>query len=72
VATGRTDATTRRGSRTTLIEAELIDEYRMFVYPAWQGRGRGFFPEGYAVPSLRLVRAASFAGGVTYAAYLPT
>lgn len=54
-----------------LIEAGLVDEYRMFGYPAWQGRGRAFFPDGYAVPSLRLLRATSFAGGVTYAAYEP-
>jgi len=54
-----------------LIPAGLVDEYRMFVFPAWQGRGRGFFPEGQAVPDLRLLRAASFAGGVTYAAYEP-
>ncbi|MGB7449463.1 MAG: dihydrofolate reductase family protein [Ornithinimicrobium sp.] len=52
-----------------LIPAGLVDEYRLFVYPAWQGRGRGLFPEGYAAPPLRLLRAISFSGGVTYAAY---
>lgn len=54
-----------------LIEAGLVDEYRMFVFPAWQGRGRGFFPEGYAVPPLELLRSRSFEGGVVYAAYAP-
>jgi dihydrofolate reductase len=54
-----------------LIPAGLVDEYRMFVYPAWQGRGRGFFPEGYVARGLRLLRAASFSGGVTFAAYEP-
>lgn len=54
-----------------LIEAGLVDEYRMFVFPAWQGRGRGLFPEGYVVPRLSLLRSTSFAGGVTYAAYEP-
>lgn len=54
-----------------LIEAGLVDEYRMFVYPVWQGRGRGFFPEGSAVPFLRRVATKAFAGGVTYLAYAP-
>jgi dihydrofolate reductase len=54
-----------------LIPAGLVDEYRVFVYPAWQGRGRGLFPQGYAVPPLRLLRATSFTNGVTFAAYEP-
>lgn len=55
-----------------LIRAGLVDEYRLFTYPSVQGRGRRLFPEGYDVPSLRLVDAKSFANGVTYAAYRPT
>jgi dihydrofolate reductase len=54
-----------------IIEADLADEYRIFTYPAWQGSGRGFFPDGYEVPPLGLLRATSFLGGVTYAAYEP-
>ncbi len=38
-----------------LIAAELVDEYRMFVYPAVQGRGRRLFPDGTAIPKLALV-----------------
>ncbi|PSL00272.1 dihydrofolate reductase [Murinocardiopsis flavida] len=69
---GRTIALT--GSITLaypLIEAGLVDEYRMFTYPVVQGRGRRFYPDGYTVPRLRLLRAASFASGVTYTAYAP-
>ncbi|MCP3425411.1 dihydrofolate reductase family protein [Rothia sp. AR01] len=54
-----------------LIEADLVDEYRIFTYPVWQGRGRGFFPDDYEVPPLGLLRATSFLAGVTYAAYEP-
>ena len=54
-----------------VIAAGLADEYRMFVYPYWQGRGRGFFPEGHSPPSLRLLRARSFGSGVVHLAYGP-
>lgn len=54
-----------------LITAGLIDEYRMFTYPAWQGRGRGFFPDDAEAPRLRLVDSKSFSSGVVYSAYEP-
>ena len=44
------------------------DEYRLFAYPATQGRGRRLFPEGYEA-NLRLAEATSFRSGVTYARY---
>ncbi|WP_350270140.1 dihydrofolate reductase family protein [Brevibacterium sp. CBA3109] len=55
-----------------LIAADLVDEYRMFTYPAWQGRGRGFFPDDARPPRLRLLDSKSFASGVVYSAYEPT
>ncbi|GAA1127012.1 dihydrofolate reductase family protein [Citricoccus alkalitolerans] len=54
-----------------LIRAGLVDLYRMFTYPAWQGRGRGFFPDGYSVPQLRRTETKAFASGVIYAAFEP-
>ena len=54
-----------------LISAQLVDEYRMFTYPVWQGRGRGFFPDGASCARLRLIEARSFASGVVYSAYRP-
>jgi dihydrofolate reductase len=52
-----------------LIEAGLVDEYRLFVYPAVQGRGRRLFPDGWELPRLTLLNARSFRNGVTYSRY---
>ena len=35
----------------TLIKARLVDEYRLFVYPAVQGRGRRLLPTASSLPS---------------------
>jgi dihydrofolate reductase len=35
----------------TLIGAGLVDEYRVFVYPVVQGRGRRLFPTDSSAPS---------------------
>ena len=52
-----------------LIEADLVDEYRLFVYPAVQGRGRRLFPEGAPRPALRLADCRSFGNGVALLVY---
>ena len=52
-----------------LIGAGLVDEYRLFVYPVVQGRGRRLFPEGFECPTLRLVEAKAFRSGITYSRY---
>jgi dihydrofolate reductase len=38
-----------------LIAGGVVDEYRLFVYPTVQGRGRRLFPNGSAIPKLTLV-----------------
>ncbi|WP_439030955.1 dihydrofolate reductase family protein [Gordonia terrae] len=53
----------------TLIDAGLVDEYRLFVYPTVQGSGRRLFPEGLEIPELRLVETKSFELGVSLLRY---
>jgi dihydrofolate reductase len=52
-----------------LIEAGLVDEYRLFVYPVVQGSGRRLFPEGFELPHLRLLEAKVFQCGITCSRY---
>ena len=53
----------------TLIGAGLVDEYRLFVYPVVQGRGRRLFPDGFELPKLKLLEAKAFRSGITYSRY---
>lgn len=55
----------------TLIEAGLVDEYRLYVYPSVQGRGRRLFPDGYEVPRLLLLDSTTFRSGITLQQYAP-
>lgn len=55
----------------SLIAAGLVDEYRLFVYPVVQGRGRRLFPDSCEIPRLRLMDTRSFASGVTLLIYTP-
>jgi dihydrofolate reductase len=52
----------------TLIEAGLVDEYRLFVYPVVQGRGRRLFPDGFEVAKLQLLESRTF-GDIVYLRY---
>jgi dihydrofolate reductase len=56
----------------TLIEAGLVEEYRLFVYPVVQGRGRRLFPDGVEYPRLGLLEAKAFRSGITYSRYART
>ena len=55
----------------SLVQAELVEEYRLFVYPTVVGRGRRLFPDGTAVPRLRLLESRSFRSGVVLLRYEP-
>jgi dihydrofolate reductase len=53
-----------------LIGGGVVDEYRLFVYPTVQGRGRRLFPDGTAIGKLTPVEPAkSFRSGITLLRY---
>lgn len=52
-----------------LIAEGLVDEFRFYVHPAVQGRGRRLFPDGFVLPALRTVEVAGFGNGVGYLGY---
>jgi dihydrofolate reductase len=54
-----------------LIEAGLVDEYRLFVYPTVQGAGRRLFPHGYEMPQLALLESQPFRSGIVLLRYGP-
>jgi dihydrofolate reductase len=54
-----------------MIQAGLVDEYRLFVYPTVQGGGRRLFPDGYELSHLRLLDSKPFRCGVTLQRYAP-
>lgn len=52
-----------------LMRADLVDEYRLFVYPALTSRGRNLVPDGMEMRRLNLVEARSFPSGVALLTY---
>lgn len=52
-----------------LMRADLVDEYRLWVYPVLTSRGRNLVPEGMSLRSLHLLAARSFRSGVTLLTY---
>jgi dihydrofolate reductase len=55
-----------------LIEAGLVDEYRLFVYPVVVGRGRRLFEDATAMSKLTLIEAQPFRSGVVLLTYRPS
>jgi dihydrofolate reductase len=53
-----------------LIAADVVDEYRLFIYPVVQGRGRRLFPDGTTISGLRpAAPPMTFRSGVTLASW---
>lgn len=54
----------------TLIQHNLVDEYRLLVYPVVLGKGQRLFNDGDTA-SLKLVRTQAFSSGVVALVYEP-
>lgn len=54
----------------TLIQHDLVDEYRLHVYPVVLGGGKKLFPDGLRV-NLHLIEAKPIPSGVTLLRYVP-
>jgi dihydrofolate reductase len=55
----------------TLVEHDLVDEYRLMVYPVLLGSGKRLFGETVGKKSLRLVSSNVVGDGVTILIYQP-
>ena len=56
----------------TLIEHDLVDEYRLMVFPVVLGSGRRLFPDSPDKRTLELVETKQFPTGVVVHHYRPT
>jgi dihydrofolate reductase len=54
-----------------LMEAGLIDEYRLMVHPVVVGGGKRLFPDGMDKTALKLVENKTFSSGVVVLTYRP-
>jgi dihydrofolate reductase len=59
------------GLANTLIEHDLIDEYRLLIYPVHLGRGKKLFRDDTKAAALRLTGARTTSTGVIVATYQP-
>ena len=55
----------------TLAEHNLVDEYRLLVYPLVLGTGKKLFPDGFPLAQLTLVDSFAFESGVVKNIYRP-
>jgi dihydrofolate reductase len=55
----------------TLIEHDLIDEYRLLHFPVHLGAGKKLFRDGARAAGLRLVSTSATGAGVIIATYAP-
>ena len=53
----------------TLAEHDLIDEYRLAVYPLVLGTGKKLFSDGFALSRLTLVETRALKSGVLINTY---
>jgi dihydrofolate reductase len=54
----------------TLLQHDLIDEFRLLVFPVILGSGKRLFRDGIATSALQLLEATTFNSGVTVLRYV--
>lgn len=59
------------GLAQTLIDHDLVDEYRLFTFPVHLGAGKKLFRDGLRGAALRLTGVSSTSSGVITATYVP-
>ncbi len=52
-----------------LMRADLVDEYRLFVYPVLSSRGRNLMPDDMTVQGLALTECTPFRSGIVLQVY---
>jgi dihydrofolate reductase len=55
----------------TLLEHDLIDEYRLMVFPVVVGSGKRLFNDGIDMKALKLAKTERFGSGVVVLTYEP-
>ena len=55
----------------TLTQHDLVDEYRLMVFPVVVGRGKRLFGEGLDTKAMRLVDTTTFESGTIVRTYRP-
>jgi dihydrofolate reductase len=59
------------GLAQTLIENDLVDEYRLLTFPVILGKGKRLFGTGAVPRTLQLVRSSTTSSGVIIGIYRP-
>jgi dihydrofolate reductase len=59
------------GLAQTLIEHDLVDEYRLLLFPVRLGSGKKLFRDGATAAALRLTHSTTTGSGVIIASYEP-
>lgn len=59
------------GLAQTLIENDLVDEYRLLVFPVLLGTGKRLFGSGAVPRTLKLVRSSTTSTGIVVSIYRP-
>ena len=54
-----------------LMKHDLVDEYRLLVFPVVLGSGKHLFPDGIDIHHVRLVETRTFSTGVVFLRYEP-